>query len=290
MSEKFTIKQFHERYPDDDSCLQKLFDERFGGLDVCPNCQKPAKFHRIKTRRRYDCQFCAYQLHPTADTIFHKSSTSLKNWFFAIWLFSNSKNGVSAKELERHLGVTYKTAWRMAKQIRLLFADQDQDGELLNDIVEADETYIGGKQKGKRGRGAANKTPVIGIAERDGEVKAIVAENTKASTIIPFIKENVEQGSEVMTDEYLSYTSVSMNGFQHSTINHSSGNYVNGIIHTNTIEGFWSQLKRSINGTYHSVSPKYLQSYVDEFAFRYNLRHSSQHLFQVLLPVAAKLV
>src|SRR5690606_12645201 len=114
--------------PDDDACLQELFEHRYGHLQTCPNCQKPTKFYRVKARKCYKCAFCAYELHPTADTIFHKSSSSLKNWFFAIYLFANSKNGVSAKELERHLGVTYKTAWRMAKQIRLLFQNQDQDG------------------------------------------------------------------------------------------------------------------------------------------------------------------
>jgi transposase len=131
---------------------------------------------------------------------------------------------------------------------------------------------------------------VIGIAERNGEVKAIVAPDTKAATVIPFIRENVEQGSQVMMDEYYSYKRVSLNGFQHQTINHGSKQYVLGDIHTDTIESFWSQLKRSVNGTYHSVSPKYLQNYVDEFAYRYNHRQRPEHLFSVLIPTAAKLV
>lgn len=193
-------------------------------------------------------------------------------------------------ELQRHLGVTYKTAWRMAKQIRTLFADQDIDNEPLNNILEADETYVGGKRKGRRGRGAAGKTPVIGVVERDGEVKAIVAHDTKMKTVMPFIMENVEPGTQMMTDEYNVYSRMSLNGYKHDTVNHGSGEYVRGDVHTNTIEGFWSQLKRSINGTYHSVSPKYLQSYVDEFAYRYNCRHSENHLFSSLIPTAAKLV
>lgn len=286
---KFTIKQFEVKFPDDDACIEYIFHKRFGNLASCPNCQKPAKFYRVKNRKCFKCAWCAYELHPLADTIFHKSSTSLKNWFLAMYLFANSKNGVSAMELQRHLGCTYKTAWRMAKQIRQLFADQDQDNELLDNIVEADETYVGGTRPGKRGRGAEGKTPVIGVAERGGEVKALVCIDTKAKTITPFICENVEKGSQLMTDEYRSYSRISLQGYKHQTVNHGTKQYVIGDVHTNTIEGFWSQLKRSVNGTYHSVSPKYLQSYVDEFAFRYNRRHSEEHLFHVLTSTAARL-
>lgn len=288
--EKFTVSQFEAKFPDEAACLEYMFQKRFGNLEECPHCGKKTKFYRVKNRKCYACPFCSYQLHPLADTIFHKSSTSLKDWFRAIYLFANSKNGVSGKELERHLGVTYKTAWRMAKQIRELMQNQDQDGEMMCSIVEADETYVGGVRKGKRGRGAAGKTPVIGIAERDGEVKAIVAPDTKAATVIPFICDNVEPGSQVMTDEYGSYNRISLNGFTHQRVNHGSGEYVAGIVHTNTIEGFWSQLKRSINGTYHSVSPRYLQSYVNEFAYRYNRRHAPEHLFHALASTAARLV
>ncbi len=288
--EKFTIKQFEAKFPDDAACLEYIFQKRFGNLEICPHCNKKTKFYRVSGRKCYACPFCSYQLHPLADTIFHKSSTSLKNWFLAMYLFSNSKNGVSAKELERHLGVTYKTAWRMAKQIRQLFADQDQDDKLLGNIVEADETYVGGTRRGKRGRGAEGKTPVIGVVERGGEVKAIVCTDTKAATVIPFICENVELGSQMMTDEYGSYKRISLNGFKHKTVNHGSKQYVIGDVHTNTIEGFWSQLKRSVNGTYHSVSPKYLQNYVDEFAYRYNHRQRREHLFHSLSSTAARLV
>ena len=287
MVEKFTIQQFHSRYPDDNTCLEEIFRQRYDALTICPQCHKEAKFYRIRGRKRYDCAFCGYQLHPLADTIFHKSSTSLKSWFFAIYLFANSKNGVSAKELERHLGVTYKTAWRMAKQIRTLF---QQDDNQLKNTVEVDETYMGGKGRGTRGRGAKNKKPVIGVVERGGKVKATVTDNVKRSTVFPLINQSVEKGAQVMTDEYHVYTTVSLQGYKHSSIKHSAKQYVLGDVHTNTIEGFWSQLKRSISGTYHAVSPKYLQYYVDEFAYRYNHRNSFEHLFSLLIPTAAKLV
>lgn len=166
------------------------------------------------------------------------------------------KNGVAAKELERQLGVTYKCAWRMAKQIRKLFRDS---GNPMGGIVEVDETYIGGKKKGKRGRGADSKTPVFGIVERQGGAKAQVVENIKIKTIQPIINESVVRGATVMSDEFNIYNRVKDNGYEHHTIQHCIGQYVDGIIHSNSIEGFWSQLKRSLSGTHHAVSPKHLQ-------------------------------
>lgn len=284
---KFTIKDFHSKYPDDNACLHEIFLNRYGKLKICPDCKKKTKFHRVNNRKCYACQICAYQIHPLADTIFHKSETSLKSWFFAIFLFSNSKNGVSGKELQRQLGVTYKTAWRMAKQIRMLFK---QGKEPLENIVEADETYVGGKAKGKRGRGAEHKTAVFGLVQRQGEVRAEIVPNTKARTILPIMAENVKPGSRLMTDEYGPYNKVRSMGYFHRRINHGIGQYVYGITHVNTIEGFWSQLKRSIHGTYHAVSPKYLQSYVDEFAYRYNNREHDGHFFPLVLSEVAKQV
>jgi transposase-like protein len=283
---KLTIKQFHEMFPDDDACLENFFQQRYKDLESCPKCMKPFKYYRYKGRKSYSCAFCGNDIAPLADTIFHKSSTSLKNWFFAMYLFSVSKNGVSAKELERQLGVTYKCAWRMAKQIRQLFIQGDAP---LFGEVEVDETYVGGVRPGKRGRGAEGKTSVVGIAERKGAVKAVVTEDTKALTVIPLINENVDQDARVYTDEYSSYTSVTLQGFKHYTVCHSAGEYVRGVAHTNSIEGFWSQLKRSIHGTYHAVSPKYLQTYVDEFAYRYNHRQVESPIFHGLVERAAQL-
>ena len=284
---KFTIKDFNKMYPDDEACLNEIFKNRYGHLKACPQCSKKTNFYKVENRKCYACQFCGYQISPLADTIFHKSSTSLRNWFYSIYLFSVSKNGISAKELERHLGVTYKCAWRIAKQIRLLFK---QNKDLLSDIVEIDETYIGGKHRVKRGRGSENKTSVVGLAQRKGQIKARVTKNTRSSTIKSIVKDNVEVGIDIITDEYNSYNFVRKSGFKHFTVSHGSKNWVDGIAHTNTIEGFWSQLKRSINGTYHCVSPKYLQSYVDEFVYRYNHRASSSLLSNLLQSTAKKAV
>jgi transposase len=283
--EKFTVKQFQEKYPDDNACLHEIFLNRYGDLKTCPACNKITTFYKVKNRKCYACQFCGHQLHPLANTIFHKSETPLKNWFTAIYLFASSKNGVSAKELERQLGVTYKCAWRMAKQIRMLFSQSDTK---LQDTVEADETYVGGKAQGKRGRGAENKTPIFGLAQRQGEIITRVVPNVRSSTVISLIQKNVKAGSTMMTDEFQVYNPLKSAGFTHKRINHSIKQYAVGDIHVNTLEGFWSQFKRSVNGTYHSVSPKHLQSYVDEFSYRFSHRKSSTPLFSRLLSTAGK--
>jgi transposase-like protein len=183
---------------------------------------------------------------------------------------STSRNGVAAKELERQLGVTYKTAWRMAHEIRKLMTDGSPK---FTGTVEADETYVGGKRAGKRGRGAAGKTPVVGIAERRGGVKAKVVDNVTTDSVIGHIRKNVEPASKVISDELPVYNYVAPLGYSHEQVNHGQREYVRGRVHTNTIDGFWSQLKRSIDGTHHHVSRKHLQKYVDEFTFRYSNRY-----------------
>jgi transposase len=274
---KYTIKEFREEFSSDDACLDYIFNSKYGKDFPCPICGK-GKFYRVKKRKCYSCANCGHQLHPTADTIFHKSETKLTNWFYAIFLFSQSKNGVSAKELERQLGVTYKTAWRMARQIRLLMSENE---EKLNGIVEADETYIGGKHK--RIYGFTKKSVVLGIVKRGGSVKIKKAEEAYDSIILDNIVDNVEKGTQIMSDQLGAYKKTKRLGFNHLAVNHWKKEYVRNKVHTNTIEGFWSQLKRSLDGTYHSVSPKHLQHYLDEFSFRYNLRKSPVPVFYHLL-------
>lgn len=273
----YTIKQFKADFPDDYACLDYIFKNRFEGF-VCPSCGDN-RFYRVKGRKSYACK-CGYQIAPTSNTIFHKSDTKLTDWFFAIYLMSNSKNGVSAKELQRHLGCTYKTAWRIAKKIRSLMK---QDSDKLNGTIEADEAYIGGRKKGITGRGAIGKTPVIGMVQRGGKVKAKQVSDVQTHIVIKELKDNIQFGSRLITDDYTIYKKVGRIGLFHDSINHLKGKYVNGDIHTNTIEGFWSQLKRSIDGTYHAISPKHLQSYVDEFAYHWNSRSFSTSVFHNLL-------
>jgi transposase-like protein len=278
---RYTVKQFKAEYPDDAACLKAVLENRYG--KTCPRCGVVGvKFHPITGRKGFVCSECDRHIYPLADTIFRKSETSLWNWFYAIYLVSVAKNGVSAKELERHLGVTYKTAWRMAKQIRLLM---QQEGEKLTGVVEADETYVGGYHRGK-GRQFTNKTPVLGAVEKNGNAKAQVTDWASATRARSFLQANIEPDTYLHTDDSRIYWWAKQQ-FKHGVVNHSEGRYVQKGVSTNTIEGLWSQLKRSIDGTYHVVSPKYLQSYVDEFVFRYNYRGVA--VCPVLLERAATL-
>lgn len=277
---RYTIKDFKKEYPDDDACLKSVLENRYD--NTCPKCGVVGvKFYKITGRKAYSCSECRKHVYPLADTIFRKSETSLWNWFYAIYQFSVSKNGVSAKELQRTLGVTYKTAWRMCKQIRLLMS---QEGIVLEGAIEVDETYIGGRRK--MANKYSNKSAVFGAVERDGLVKAKHVKSTGMRVLIPEIEQGVKLGSEIYSDEWSAYKSLARRGYTHTTVNHSTLEYVRGNAHTNTIEGFWGNMKNSITGTYRAVSPKYLQSYVDEFVFRYNYRTSP--VAPVLLALAVK--
>ncbi len=282
---RYTIDTLHEQFPDDDSCLDFMFAQQYSDLLACPKCGvSNPRYYRVRGRKCYACNDCGYQLSPLANTIFHKSDTSLKKWFYAIYLFSVGKNGVSAKEIERHLGITYKTAWRMAKQIRLMM---QQGNNPLSGIVEIDETYIGGKHRGNEGK-FDNKTAVIGMVEKkkySGQIAAIATKRADATIALPFIRAMAKQGAEIQTDESKIYHRVKRE-YYHRYVNHSKEEYSKGGVSTNTIEGFWSQMKRSIDGTYHCVSPKYLQFYVNEFVYRYN--HRDVAAFPALMEVVSQ--
>lgn len=265
---RYTKKQFEAEFPNDDACLEAVFQDRFGRMKCCPSCGVvKAKFYRVKDRQCYTCEWCAYQLFPLADTIFRKTQVPLKDWFYVIYQFSVHKNGVAAKTIERELGVTYKTAWRICRLVRSLMG---QGSFQLSGEVESDETYIGGRRKMKQK--FDNKSIVFGTVERGGMAKAKHVQSSGARVLLKEISIDVLKNSHIYTDEWRAYKSLPKQGYSHTTVNHSRLEYVQGTAHTNTIEGFWSQLKRSLDGTYHAVSPKYLQSYIDEFVFRYNYR------------------
>lgn len=281
---RYTKKQFDTEYPDDEACLDSVFQNRYGDIDCCPSCGViGSKFYRVSGRKCYACEWCGYQLHPLAQTIFHKSSTPLKTWFEAIYLFSVSRNGVAATELQRYFGITYKTAHRMARQIRSLM---NEKGDMLDGNVEIDETYIGGKHK--RALRHSKKSSVFGMVERQGNVKTKHVVSTGARILLPEIESGVAKTATIHTDEWQAYKSLGRRGYAHTTVNHSTLEYVRGTAYTNTIEGFWGQLKRSLDGTYHHVSPKYLQFYLNEFSFRYN--HRDEAVYPVLLERVWKLV
>ncbi|OJV54045.1 MAG: hypothetical protein BGO31_11805 [Bacteroidetes bacterium 43-16] len=285
---KYTIKKFQEEYPDDDACLDKIYKLIYGNMTECPKCGSIKEFIRIKTRRCYQCRACYHQIYPTAGTVFHRTTTPLTYWFFAIFLFTVSKNGLSACELQRHLGVTYKTAFRMLKQIRMLISN---DESIMKGVIELDEAYIGGKNKNRhkdkkvknaQGRAYKDKSPVFGILERSeggsSRVIAYTLRDVKAQTLQSVVYEKVAPGSAIMTDEWNAYTGLNKD-YEHGICFHGRGNYVSGVnseIYTNGLENFWSTVKRSINGSYVRVSPKYLQLYINEFVFRYNNRKSAE--------------
>ncbi len=282
-SARYTIKEFNEQFPDDDTCLEFVFHARYNDKVFCETCQKITGHYRRTGRKSYACEFCGNEIFPTAGTIFHKSPTPLHSWFYAMFLMSSTRCGISAKQLERELGVTYKTAWRMFKQIRSLM---DEKSKPMGGHIEVDETYIGGKHSGPPGRGAEGKTPVVGLIHRgEGQVNATVTTDVKARTIMPIIWNNVPRTTEntIHTDEFATYNYVRKLGYSHGVVNHGKGEYAVGINHVNTVEGFWSLVKRGINGVYHAVSPKYLQTYLNEYQFRYNHRKSATPMFSLMM-------
>lgn len=278
-----TIREFFKQYPDDETCLQHIFDCRFGQGHVCPKCDKASKWHKIKAERAYSCQYCGHHLHPTVGTPFAKSRTPLQLWFFAIYLFTTTRNGVSAKELQRQLGVTYKCAWRMGHEIRKHMASVDGD-EPLSGHVEIDEAYIGGKddQVGRPGKDS-NKTAVLGMVQRNGDVITKVVDNARKSTLLPIVGDHVEEGSTVSTDEYRAYKALREMGYDHGSVVHSMEQWVNGKHHTNSMEGYWAHLKKAISSTHIAVSSKHLQSYLGEFEYRYNTRSNPAQMFPELI-------
>lgn len=278
--DKYSLALLNKQFPNDDACLEWIKNHKYPDGIFCSFCGKVTKHYRIASRQSYACDLCGHHVHPLVGTIFEKTTTPLRYWFYAMFSISATRCGVSAKQLQRELGVTYKTAWRMFKQIRQLFNEtcNPLDGE-----IELDETYIGGRHHGKPGRGSENKKTVFGIVKRKGSLEAVVTNDLKSSTLYPIVKEHVLPKSMVYTDEFPVYNKLSQNGYKHKRVHHASKVYVSGNVHTNTIEGFWSLLKGGIRGVYKAVGQNYLQSYVNEYEFRYNHRKDEQPIFLTVL-------
>lgn len=290
MASKYTFKQFQAQYLDDDACLDAVFARKRSAGWSCPGCGViDAKFHKITGRRAYACQECGHHFYPCVGTPFEHSSTPLTLWFHAMYLMTSTRNGVSAKELQRQLGVTYKTAWRIGHQLRLLMSARDEASNPgpLSGHVEVDETYVGGKLREHKGHGKGyyltNKTTVFGMLQRGGSIRAYVVPNERADTLVPIITSNVLFGSTISTDSHSSYKTLPSKFYKHGAVNHDIEQWRNGIFCTNGIEGFWSHLKRGLVSTHVSVSPKYLQRYVGEFQFRHNNRDDPAAMFDRLV-------
>lgn len=276
------ITQVYQRFPDQESCLAHLEAARWGGEPTCPYCGSANTAPSSDGRRRHRCYECKTSFSVTVGTIFHRTHLPLQKWFLAITLMLNAKKGPSSLQLSRDLEVNKNTAWRITMQIRKAMSQAEQRN-LLTGIVEMDEAYIGGKPrkgtkgdgedgKHKRGRGA-KKAPVVGAVERGGRVtaKAVQKDKMKDRHMRAFVRDRVDtDASALVTDENTAYRGMAKL-LPHAVIRHADW-YVDGNVHTKTIEGFWALLKRGMFGQFHSVSRRHLQRYVDEFCYRYNLR------------------
>lgn len=299
---QYSLMEFMRDCPDDAACLDMLWRERYapdGHTADCPKCERPRRFHRVKARPCYACDSCGHAIYPTAGTIFHRSSTSLQLWFYAIYLMSSTRCGVSAKHLERELGVTYKTAWRMFNLIRNKLMAED-DGQLLGE-VEIDETSVDGKPRKRQGAvkhpdtlskavklAERRRATVFAAVERGGRVKTTVLPSRRGPRLREQAIEWVDPNAIVFTDEWPAYNRLGEHFAGHHRVRHAAGEYVLGNAYTNTIEGFFGNLKTGIRGNYKAVSHKWLQGYLNEFCWRYNHRHDARAMFHTLIERAAK--
>jgi len=264
-----------ERFGTDDKCRHILEELRWSDGVRCPRCNS-VKISRIHERQQFDCDVCRYQFSVTSGTIFHDTHLPLTKWFVAIYLTVESKKGFSANQMKRILGVSYKTAWYLCHRIRAAMTEQEP--EQLNGTVEVDETFIGGRKRGGgRGKGnyLSNKAIVIGVVQRGGKIRLQTIEHTDRKTLHRFIKLHCAPDTElIITDDWKAYHGLADHDTKHEVVNHSEKEWVRGDIHTNGIENVWSLLKRSVTGTYHKLSAKHLDAYLDELEWRFNNRNN----------------
>jgi len=280
---QFNLSTFLRKYNTDEACLEEIKNYVFPNGITCPKCQKVTKFYKITDRMSYSCGICRTQIYPLKDTIFQKSTTPLRTWFYVMFLMNTTRSGVSARAVMRQVGVTYKCAFRMCHQLRKLMAD---DGQPLGGVNESDETHIGGAGKNKRfvPQFDKQKEILMGILQRGGKIHLRHIPNTGKWTILKEIKENVATDATIYTDQLPAYKQLSKYGYKHEWVNHQETYVIKGTdIHTNSLEGFWSIFKRGVSGVYTHISPKYLQNYANEYGFRYGNRKMGNGMFYEML-------
>ncbi|MDR0305105.1 MAG: IS1595 family transposase [Chitinispirillales bacterium] len=261
-----SILELLKEFSTEQVCIEHLESMRWNGSIVSP-FDPDSKVYKCKGGK-YRCRNTGKYFNVKTGTLFDNTKIKLKKWFLAIWLITSHKKGISSLQLSRDINVTQKTAWFMLQRIRKCFGAENNN--VLDNLVECDETYIGGKSK-HQGRSTKHKTPVVGMVQRGGKVNAKVVEDASKQTLSNLITKSVKKTATLFTDSWGGYNDMSK-FYDHRVIKHKEHQYVNGIVHTNTIEGFWSLLKRGLLGIYHSTSRKHLQKYVDEFVFRYNTK------------------
>lgn len=273
MKEDIGTDEFYTKLPDNDSCLENLFMIRFG-RKPCEKCGQHTKFYRIKKRKCFQFPSCQHQVYPMKGTIMENSTTDLRKWMGAIYHMVISKNGISAKEMQRHIKVTYKCAFRMCHKIRGVM-EEDNLG-ILRGTVEVDETYIGGKlqnrEKDPKFNFLSNKTIVLGMYQWNGKIKLRKVKNTGQNDLFPHITTLVETGSTIYSDEHAPYKKLPNEGYKHDFITHKKKEWARGKVTTNRIEGCWSRFKNTIRGTYISIGAEHMESYLREVEFRNNNR------------------
>jgi transposase-like protein len=279
------LPELIEDFGSEDRCRAYLEELRWPDGVKCPRCGGTT-ISRIHKRNQFDCDSCRYQFSTTAGSIFHDSHLPLWKWFLGTYLMCESRKGISSKQLERTLGVSYKTAWYLSHRIRAAMGEVEETP--LIGIVEADETYIGGKARGKGRAFKENKTIVIGAVQRGGSVRLKVVPNTRKGNVQKFIASAVHDSAEaIFTDEHRSYLGIGDENTRHETVEHSADEYVRGNVHTQTVESVWSLFKRSIVGSYHQLSVKHLPAYLDEMEWRFNNRNNPYLFRDTLLVLLA---
>jgi len=284
MKQEINLISLIEKYGNEDACRAYLEELRFPDGVVCPHCGSKS-ISRVEKYHVFDCNSCRYQFSVTSGTIFHDTHLPLWKWFTAIYLMIESKKGISANQMKRTLGVgSYRTAWYLCHRIRAAMSNGTPN--LLKGIVEVDETLVGGKTQGMGHGYKGNKAIVVGAIERGGDSELEVIEHADSETLLKFIQDHtVPEAEAIYTDELPAYKALDKKGIKHETVNHSADEWVKGNVHTNSVENIWSLLKRSIMGSYHQVSKKHLDAYLDELEWRFNNRENPYLFRDTLLKL-----